>query len=279
MVVRLVHPWCDRLRARHAASLLFALRLAPFCLTALAICTVCIPSYLQYEPDAPGEHVGLICMALASLGGVIVGHGFWRSIRALIQSSRFQSAPVERLVVGGQIAIVVDSDMPVLAVSGVICPKLVISRSILQSLSATQLAAAVRHEQAHLVERDNLKRLLMMFAPGIGLGRVDKAWARAAERAADDAAAESSMEQRLELAGALVNVARLGLTTTPPLVTAFAADTHELSTRVDRLLNSSPVAERRFPWTLITLAALVLVGVAVAFTGKPVHRALEALIQ
>ena len=49
----------------------------------------------------------------------------------------------------------------VMAVAGVVHPKLVVSQTVLDALSDDQREAAFRHEAAHRASRDNLKRLLL----------------------------------------------------------------------------------------------------------------------
>jgi len=62
---------------------------------------------------------------------------------------------------------VVDGPAPCVMLAGVLRPRLVISRGVVAALSAEQLSAAIRHERAHGISRDNLKRLLVLLAPGI----------------------------------------------------------------------------------------------------------------
>src|SRR5665647_2521347 len=78
---------------------------------------------------------------------------------------------------------------PLLALVGVFVSRLAISRPVIGALSAAQMAAALRHEEAHLVSHDNLKRLLMLLAPGLlpgfhGFDAIERGWARFTEWAA-----------------------------------------------------------------------------------------------
>src|ERR1700691_2727347 len=61
--------------------------------------------------------------------------------------------------------LVVDDTAGLFALAGIVHPRLVISREVLQGLSAEELTAALRHERAHAASRDNLKRLLLLLAP------------------------------------------------------------------------------------------------------------------
>src|SRR2546430_1176329 len=81
-------------------------------------------------------------------------------------------------------------------------------RAILEALSAEQLAAALRHERAHRISRDNLKRLCILSAPDIlpflgGSAELERGWAKFAEWAADHAAADGNPDRSLSLAAAL----------------------------------------------------------------------------
>jgi beta-lactamase regulating signal transducer with metallopeptidase domain len=166
----------------------------------------------------------------------------------------------------------------------------VISRGVVAALSTEQLSAVVRHERAHGASRDNLKRLLLLLAPGIlpfasGFRNLERAWAKISEWAADDRAAAGKTRRSLSLAAALVRVARLG-SAAPALATSLMADGADLSERVDRLLR--PVrrtARRGHREPILTASAgLLLTGALIAVMAHPVtlhsaHECLEFLIQ
>jgi Zn-dependent protease with chaperone function len=106
------------------------------------------------------------------------------------------------------------STAPLLALAGIVRPRLVISRGVLRALSAEELAAALRHERAHWTARDNLKRLCILLTPGIlpfaGSSRtLERGWRKFAEWAADDRAVAGSARRSCALAAALVRVARM----------------------------------------------------------------------
>jgi beta-lactamase regulating signal transducer with metallopeptidase domain len=200
-------------------------------------------------------------------------------------SRRFVSAfrNAEYQTINGKGAWVVDLDAPVLAVAGVIRPRIIVSRALVHKLSEHQLDVAIRHESAHVAARDNLTRLLLMSTPGLGCRALEDAWCQHAERAADDAAAADSRQQRLDLAEALVVVSRLGINPSPPLVTAFAADTDDLSRRVDRLVSQEGASNPCLSQGMILAVASMAVGSAVilgmAFRSESVHRTLELLVR
>src|SRR6185295_19649787 len=86
---------------------------------------------------------------------------------------------------------ILDSPAPLFALVGVFGSSVAISTRVMNALPAGPLAAALRHEEAHRVSRDNLKRLLLLLAPGLlpglhGFYALERNWARFAEWAADD---------------------------------------------------------------------------------------------
>src|ERR1019366_10566357 len=104
-----------------------------------------------------------------------------------------------------------------MALVGVLRPRLFVARRLLDALTAEELAASVAHEAGHRRAWDNLKRLAMRAAPDLlaitGIARgIERRWASASDHAADRRAAGDG-PTRCALASALVKVARL----TPPM--------------------------------------------------------------
>ena len=94
-------------------------------------------------------------------------------------------------------------------------PQLLISKSVLNGLTAEQTEAALRHEQAHRTSRDNIKRFLILLSPDVlpflrTFASLEHSWAKFTEWAADDQATAGDSHRALSLASALVRVARLG---------------------------------------------------------------------
>jgi Zn-dependent protease with chaperone function len=279
VVVRCATPWAvrmaERARPQAAARWLLALRLAPSGFALLMVAALCIPSYLWLEPIYTTENVGLGCI-LASFCGIAV----WiaaaaRALRSSVRSRRF----VRSCQNGGT---------PLIALAGIIHPRLVISPEVVSALSPEQLDAALRHEEAHRISRDNLKRLLVLLSPGLlpgvnGFGALERGWARFTEWAADDRAVAGSPERSLWLAAALVRVARLG-GATPVMMTSLLGDRADLATRVDRLLRGAAMVEKTGSSkpALAAIVAAVLACAAAAIlqpaTLSTVHRLLERLV-
>ena len=140
---------------------------------------------------------------------------------------------------------VVDAGAPLLALSGIVRPRLFLSRAVWETLAPEELEAALRHEQAHRVSRDNLKRLLFLLFPEVvpfapSLAALECQWAMVSEWAADDAASGGDDRQALWLASALVRVARMGSGTQPALAASLTACGCGLEARVNRLLRTPP---------------------------------------
>jgi hypothetical protein len=265
----------ERVRPHLAARYLLALRLLPAAGAAFVVMTVCVPSYLWLEPEAPAERVGVACLAAALLGLAMWSVSLARGVCALASSRRF----VQRCGQG-----IVDSPAPLLAIAGIVRPRLLISRTVLRALPPQELAVALRHERAHWTAHDNLKRLCILLTPGRNR-TIERGWRKFAEMAADDRAVAGSPRRACALAAALVRVARMAADAPPlPLASCLLGDSDQLAARVDRLLRPAP-AQIPAPRPLLALSAIVVMAgsVAVAILQPAalysVHRALEHLVE
>ncbi len=190
----------------------------------------------------------------------------------------------------------VKRDAPMMAVAGLVHPKLIVSRGVLHKLTPEQRAAAFRHEQAHQTSRDNLKRFLYLLAPDAfpfisGFRKIERQWARYTEWAADDHAVAGDSQRALSLAAALVSVAKMGVHHQPgyllsSLYSPLVADDEDLAVRVDRLLREQQYADKPLAPLVqvarnVALVAGSLVVAALVWPGSlgSVHQILEKLIQ
>ncbi len=281
----------ERFQPRSAARALFLLRLFPLAISSLAVTAVCIPSYLWLEPASAQEQVGWMCAGAASLAILVWLDSAGRFLYTTARSYRFirrwrREGRPDRLGDAAAKAWVIQSDVPFLALAGILRPRLIASRGLLRTLSSGQLTAALHHEEAHRTSRDNLKRLIMHCAPGAlpfvsPSRRIEEAWAKFTERAADDRAVSGDPARALLLAEALVRVARIQGPQSA-LVAPLLADRSELHARVNRLLHpaSTPAAANRRLHMFASAALAVLAVVAIEpLTLRLAHRILENLIR
>jgi hypothetical protein len=158
-----------------------------------------------------------------------------------------------------------------------------VSDTVLAACSRPELSAIIEHERRHVSAFDNAMRLLMDAAPdALRLTRVPEAlaasWHQAVEHRADDAASE-----RLDLASALVRVARLGAGAAPVELPASALYRGEaIEERVKRLLApaaaAAPVSFTQIAAGAATLACALAVTAASARVSEFAHDLLELIV-
>ena len=274
--------------ARTRAELVFAMRTAPPAVAIIWVAAFLIPSYLEYEPAKTNEFVSVKLGSLALVSAIGVGLALWRGLRSwwathsLMRQWLKASTPIQ--LKGIDIpAFRLKYGFPIIAVVGMLRPRLFIAEQVLESLSQDELAAAIAHECGHLAAYDNCKRSLLRASRAalliIPCGRaLDKAWSEASESAADEYAAEKSSTLALNLASALVRIARMipreHCDQFPVAVSTILAGANEdsgVKMRVRRLIelassdssqlvSSAPVV-RMVPWFLLSLT--VVLGLAV----------------
>jgi len=282
----------DRMRASSASRFLLAVRLFPCAFSVSVVLALCVPSYLWLEPDVASEEMSLPCFAAAILCAAVWTISLMRSAWAAGRSLRYlrhcrnsawkldsPAYPVRGWVI--------DDNCNSIELAGIFRPRVVVGRQILGALTHEQFDAAMRHEWAHAVSLDNLKKLLILLVPDVlpfvraGFAELDRSWARFAEWAADDRAAAGDPWRSLSLAAALVAVARMGVAPRMALLTtSLVAQPEELSVRVNRLLEVRPETKSSRRRTRLIGAALTLVALFVAIGLGPttlyaVHELLE----
>lgn len=289
--------FCAKRSPRAAARVLFALRVLPAAVAALFVLVLCVPSYLWLEPAVTGEQVGVLCGLCGALTVAALSLSVTRSARAFLASLRFNrlcASQARDLHVPGQDSpiLVVENEAPILAMSGLLRPRLLISRGVLETLGPEEMDAALRHEHAHRVSRDNLKRLAFSLTPDVlpftnSLRTLEQYWSRYTEWAADDRAAACDSHRALSLASALLRVARLGAAPKLPLLsTSLLACDHDLSARVARLLRTSEAEQPRSTYTapILAVSAVFAATLVAALAYSPaalasVHNLLERFLR
>jgi Zn-dependent protease with chaperone function len=248
-----------RWSAHTRAKIIFTMRVGPPVVALLAVSVLLIPAYLIHEPYSTTEVVGkkLGALALVSALGVVLamwrGLKSWLATRALLRQW-LDGAKGIRIDQVNIPAFRIDHPFPIIAVVGSIRPRLFVASRVLESLSADEMLAAIAHESGHLEARDNLRRILVRACRDmltiVPCGRsLDRAWAESAEAAADESAANHGSAVALNLASALIEIARLvpaGSRPTMP-VAAFLLgyETDGVKGRVRRLLDLAGAGARQ----------------------------------
>jgi len=277
--------------ARARAEILFAMRAIPPALASVCVGFLLIPAYVGYEPIATTEVVSKKLAALALLSAAGLALALWRvcrswlATRSLLRRWLADGHPM-RLKGIGVPTFRIHHSFPIIAVVGTISPKLFIAEQVLQTLNEDELAAAIAHERGHLRARDNLKRSTLRACRNalliIPFGRsLDRAWAEAAEAAADEHAAGANPDTALNLASALVKIAKMvpaGARANVPLAAYLvgAEETQGVKARIRRLIEIASTEfnkpdrksslARLVPFA--ALAGFMLCAVAVASTPK-----------
>ncbi|MGI8918070.1 MAG: M48 family metalloprotease [Pyrinomonadaceae bacterium] len=217
---RLIGPRSGKhLSAASCASLIFLLRTFPVVLGIVCVSLLLIPAYLEHEPRDGHEPVSLKLAIIASVSAIGLALALFRGLAAWRATSRLNSDWLRHAepITLPQVKIPsyrIQHQFPVIAIVGVLRPRLFIAEQVLDSLGQEELIAAIEHEAGHVVSNDNLRRGLMRACRDVLVmipsGRLlDRAWLEASESAADEHAAERGRRVALDLASALVKIARL----------------------------------------------------------------------
>lgn len=212
----------SRISARAKADLLFLLRVMPVAASVVLSLALIVPSFLLFEPHDSDETITpqLVVIVGLSVAGIIAASArilasWWRTRRLTRQWMR--NAEAFDLEGFDLPAYRIEHPFPVLAVIGVLRPRIFAATQVLEALSPDELTAALAHEAGHVASRDNFKRVTMRVCGDmlvLPLGRdLDRRWLEAAESAADEFASENGgSANTLDLASALVKIGRI----TPP---------------------------------------------------------------
>jgi Zn-dependent protease with chaperone function len=282
------------LRPRARARLLYALRLLPVVLGALAAVALAASAWARYEPRQSSETPGLSLAVAVGLALTLLaaagrrGARALRAGRALAREWTAAGTPV-RLPGVTLPAFRIAHPWPVVCVVGAVRPRLFVADTVLDACTPAELASVLAHEAGHVAARDNLKRLVAKFLPDalhwFPAGRaLDGAWESASEAAADARAAATRPGGSLDLAAALLRVARLATGGGIALPARALFDGESVAPRVRRLLSEEaalPASGRTLAvWAaLLALPAAVLVASLEPSVLRIVQHVAEALVQ
>ena len=247
---------------------------------------IVLPAFAIFEPPHGGERIGALLPIAAVVGAGLLAIWIARAVLMLAASRRLTrtwrqgSAPLDDGRWGMR-ALRIDTGTPIVAVAGLLRPRLFIDRSVLDLCTASELDAVAAHERAHVRRGDNVRRLLV----GAGAGphsAAAAAWRASAEHLADRSAA-ASPGAALDLAAALVKLARAGRNpASHDVVLSTVHDGGSLEARVHHLLAldgraaTAPTPGAAPIW--LSLACVLLLPAVPPLLGA-VHHALELLVQ
>ncbi len=225
----------------------------------------------------PQATLGLTSLLIACGGAALVlvraVPGLVRLLRAgrVLARLRSVSNPVDLPGVRS-----VDSDAVFSFTGGLLRPDIYLSRGLREQMQPILLAAVLAHERAHVHRRDVLRRHLaqlgaLLHAPGTARALLS-ALELACEEACD-AEAAIALGDRVQVAQAIVAVARLGPRPPPALAAGVVGFTAEaLTHRVTALLAPPPSEPIRSRWPLAgAFVALVVLAPAL-------HHATETVL-
>lgn len=200
----------------------------------------------------------------------------WTALRYLREQRLLRGLPAERLhngrlrevarAAGANEVLVSPASRPAAFCVGIIRPRVVITKGLLDRLNSEEQAAVVWHEVHHLRGREPLKCLVGRLAAGTffwipSLGDLLERYLLAKELAADSLAVERT--SRRALAGALVEVVG------EPTPTGAVGLAEYAAARVDRLFDPHASLPPLFRFRRLMVSALAAAGVVtfVALTG------------
>jgi len=216
---RLVRALAAGARPGATANLLFALRILPFLLAAMVSVGLALPAFLEFEPSSTHEIPGAPLFFLAVLGATTLAIILWRCARILHTTLRLQRQWLKDAVpypmdVNGVPVFRVEHSRSLLAVAGILRPRIFVSSDVADALTGSELSAALSHELAHVSAGDNLKQFCLKITTPPRwlpfLKQIDSLWNNTSELAADEHSICHGASP-LELSAALVKVGRLSM--------------------------------------------------------------------
>jgi hypothetical protein len=279
-------------RHRGRTALLLSVRLFPAAASLVFVAAVFLPAHWRLEPGDSQESFGPLLYMMAAAGVLILLRSAARAAAVAGAGRRLRTcermARVDAVVPAGDIYEV--PGFSGVSLAGVLRTRILIGPAVLRQLSPSEIDVAVAHELAHRGAFDNLKRFAIVCAPDLfGFSsvarRLEDGWRAQAESLADARAVNGNGRRALDLASALVKVARLGVDARSPLTSPAWSTLHDsplLEMRVRRLLTGvPPAADRPLRSRPIAFAAVLVVGLAVTGTALAgaVHQLTESIVR
>ncbi len=280
---------------RVSAGAWLCLRISPSVVAACFVALVYGRAYARFEPSHAYEPFGAGLGTLVGAAMLVIGWKAWCGIAAVwrvrsIQRSWLAGARPFDYAGAPVPVLAIDVPRPVVCLAGIRRQRLFVASHVLDALTQAELDVVVAHELAHRSAWDNLRRLVLLVSPDLvsltSIGsRIESAWARAAEDAADERATGGEPSRALALSSAILKVARLSLG--PPSRRALPVSSFEdggpIVERVRRLNGdvdqpAGPGRPRRIAFGLAVALPFVF-AVLPESTLSSVHRMTEFLVR
>ena len=273
---------------RPSSAAAYGCRMMPLVAAFLAVVGFTIPSFLRFEPRWDDEPLGIMVLVLAASGAGILIFGVSNALLSWMRtrhSVSFWTADGQPLNLEVAVAAFqTRGSAPLFAVAGLCRPKLLVSDCARRLLDPGELDAAIRHELAHVRNRDNLRKLLLRICAFPFLGALERAWLEAAEIHADDEAVRDE-RSALDLASALLKLSRISPPEPSPelAMDLVSGSPGAVAARVERLLAWTPQSRRqRTPLSIAVPAAVMAVtaaGLTYMWVLVRVHQLTELLVR
>src|SRR5262249_40559641 len=165
-VLRFASAKLHRVDRSRLPGLLFLIHLAPFLVGFGVVLGFVLPAFVRLEPPSTREDLSPLLLVGAVLGAGILVTILARLACMLKVTSRQetfwldQAKPLPASAKRASVFVLL-TPAPLMAVTGLLRPRIFVSQSIVSALTQEELAAALSHEFAHVRSRDNLKQLLL----------------------------------------------------------------------------------------------------------------------
>jgi beta-lactamase regulating signal transducer with metallopeptidase domain len=290
---RKVWSYAQGYSARTCSNLLFALRLLPAVVAAAATLVLAVPSFVILEPRSAAEPLGVLPLALACGGLLVLLKGVWNAVSALWRAAKvIEEWSIGATEIGHQpenagtpLVLRTSGAAPPLTAAGILKPTVWLSIAAEFVLNERELQSALRHEFVHVLRRDNLRKLLLRLVAFPGMTQLETAWREVTEMAADDASVKSA-DEALDLAAAVIKLScMIPLHAPAELTTALVHSPAEsVNARVQRLvewkeIQHYPASEVSWRHALGAAASLTVLAVTYSHLLIRVHAATEWLVR
>jgi len=265
--------------------MLVTIRLFPAAASLLFVGAMFVPSQWAFEPRDTEETFGVVWYALAMVGGLLLARSTLRGVSIIKAARRFRLSEKSGMLGRGDVRQV--HDLPGMSLAGIIRPRILINSRVVEDLSPAELEVAIAHETAHRDAFDNLTRWAFACAPDLlcrsaTAKQLEQEWCDAAEFRADARATCGDAARGLQLAAALIKVARLSAVWTGKSAEPFWSTLHNsalLESRVRHLVSGQLPPPDPFPAPFLTIA-LTFAGTIVAapLVAETIHRLTETLV-